>query len=144
LQDEIGTDKTCPTSDEDRVFHIVEVLWITRRDRSPAPDASEPSIVNKKDGIPRPLLEHSVSALERKFSEQLRGWSYYAVFRCAVGVAVVSRPSGSRARYPRQLPAHHFETRPLDLGSDLRTHRSILGMESWGNQIAGVSHAAPD
>jgi hypothetical protein len=25
LQDEIGSDKTCATSDEDRVFHIVEV-----------------------------------------------------------------------------------------------------------------------
>jgi hypothetical protein len=35
LQDEIGSDKTCPTCDEDRVFHIVEVaLDSTTRDRS--------------------------------------------------------------------------------------------------------------
>jgi hypothetical protein len=63
LQDEIGSDKTCSTSDQDRVFHIVEVAqgcnnkgpFATLRPRE------RMSIVNKKDGIhPVLLLVHSI------------------------------------------------------------------------------------
>jgi len=56
MQDEVRSDETRATSDQNRIFHIVEVALIQPHGTAGRPlPANEHPIVNKKDGI-HPVL----------------------------------------------------------------------------------------